>query len=161
MMEHKCFEEISVSDLCERLEIPRKSFYRYFSSKEGALFALLDHTFLEFYQSRKPEVLQVHTPEEELTQYFCFWHQHSDLLQAMLRSNLSGLLVERAMRLAKQEQMMPACARDWDDLRKTMASSFTICGLLSMVIQWHMDGYTLSPEKMAQIAVTMLSHPLI
>ena len=41
-------EEISVSDLCDRLNIPRKSFYRYFSSKDGALFALLDHTLMEF-----------------------------------------------------------------------------------------------------------------
>ena len=45
MMEHRSFEEISVSDLCERMGIPRKSFYRYFSSKDGALMALLDHTF--------------------------------------------------------------------------------------------------------------------
>lgn len=42
MMKYKQFEEISVSDLCDRLHIPRKSFYRYFSSKEGALHALLD-----------------------------------------------------------------------------------------------------------------------
>ena len=45
------YEEISISDLCDRLEIPRKSFYRYFSSKDGALAALLDHTLMEFEQS--------------------------------------------------------------------------------------------------------------
>ena len=42
------YEEISVSDLCDQMEIPRKSFYRYFSSKDGALHALIDHTLLEF-----------------------------------------------------------------------------------------------------------------
>ena len=41
------FDEISISDLCTQIGIPRKSFYRYFSSKEGALHALLDHTLME------------------------------------------------------------------------------------------------------------------
>ena len=58
MMEHQRFEEISVSDLCDRLNIPRKSFYRYFSSKDGALFALLDHTLMEFYDTGSIEGLR-------------------------------------------------------------------------------------------------------
>ena len=47
-MSKRRYEEITVSDLCEELGIPRKSFYRYFSGKEGALHALIDHTILEF-----------------------------------------------------------------------------------------------------------------
>ena len=37
LMLHKNYEDISVSDLCDHMQIPRKSFYRYFSSKDGAL----------------------------------------------------------------------------------------------------------------------------
>ena len=42
------FDEISVSDLCDEIGIPRKSFYRYFSGKDGALYALIDHTLLTY-----------------------------------------------------------------------------------------------------------------
>lgn len=35
------YEDISISDLCDQMGIPRKSFYRYFSNKDGALFAPL------------------------------------------------------------------------------------------------------------------------
>ncbi len=42
------YEDISVSDLCLELNIPRKAFYRYFSSKDGALHGLIDHTLLGF-----------------------------------------------------------------------------------------------------------------
>ena len=42
------YEDITVSDMCQKLNIPRKSFYRYFSSKDGALHALIDHTLMEF-----------------------------------------------------------------------------------------------------------------
>ena len=39
-MKTKRYEEITISDLCDQMGIPRKSFYRYFSSKDGALHAL-------------------------------------------------------------------------------------------------------------------------
>ena len=47
----KRYEDLSVSDLCDQMEVPRKSFYRYFSSKDGCLYALLDHTMMEFFES--------------------------------------------------------------------------------------------------------------
>ena len=55
------YEEVSVSDLCDRMQIPRKSFYRYFSGKDGALHALIDHTLLEFQEvlaNRSPPIVR-------------------------------------------------------------------------------------------------------
>ena len=155
------FEEISVSDLCDRLNIPRKSFYRYFSSKEGALHALLDHTLLEFYDTGSIEGLRGGTPMGDLERFFYFWKKRRNLIDAMLRSNLSGMLVERAVSLIKQEKLMPGYVREWEAMMQNIAMSFVVCGLMSMVIQWHSDDYRIPAEKMAQTAVTMLSRPLI
>lgn len=161
MMKYHRFEEISVSDLCDRMELPRKSFYRYFSSKDGALFALLDHTLMEFYESGALEGLRGGSPAEDLERFFSFWWQHKDLIDAMQRSNLAGMLVERSVNLVKKEQLMPSYAQAWEDTMKDIAMSFAVCGLLSMVLQWHREGYKIPTEKMAQAAVTMLSRPLI
>ena len=38
------YEKITLTELCRQLEIPRKSFYRYFPTKEDCLLALMDHT---------------------------------------------------------------------------------------------------------------------
>ena len=54
LMQTRSYEDITVSDLCDHLEIPRKAFYRYFSGKDGALHALLDHTLLEYPQLDSP-----------------------------------------------------------------------------------------------------------
>ena len=161
MMEHHRFEEISVSDLCDRLNIPRKSFYRYFSSKDGALFALLDHTLMEFYDTGSIEGLRGGTPTNDLERFFLFWRNHRNLLDAILRSNLGGMLVERAVSLAKQEELKPGYVRDWEDAMKDVAMSFVVCGLMSMVLQWHREGYRIPTEQMAKTAVKMLSRPLI
>ena len=161
MMTHQRFEEISVSDLCDRMGIPRKSFYRYFSSKDGALQALLDHTLMEFYDTGTLEGLRGGTPIGDLERFFLFWKNHKRLLDAILRSNLGGMLVERAVSLAKREELMPGYVREWEDMMKDVAMSFVVCGLMSMVLQWHAEGYRIPTEQMAKAAVSMLSRPLI
>lgn len=154
------YEDISISDLCDRMQVPRKSFYRYFTSKDGALFALLDHTMLEFYEAgfRKQAG---GTALGDLESFFQFWYEHKELLDALERSQLSGILVERATALAHRERLMPRRIQSWAADLQGLALSFAVCGLLSMVIQWHRQGYRISPAEMTRIATTMLTQPLL
>ena len=159
MLTHR-YEDISVSDLCEYMNIPRKSFYRYFSSKDGALYALLDHTMMEFYEEgfRTPSG---GTALGDLDQFFVFWYQHRELLDALQRSQLGGILVERATSLALRERLMPGYIRSWNQELQQLALSFSVCGLISMVIQWYQQGFRTSPEEMTKVAQVMLTQPLI
>lgn len=158
MLKHR-YEDISVSDLCAFLQIPRKSFYRYFSSKDGALFALLDHTMMDF-QFSEQHGLPGSAPGE-LSRYFAFWYGHKDLLTALERSSLSGILVERATNFALRERMMPQYMLGWDVRYQGIAISFAICGLMSMVIQWHHQNFLQTPEEMTRIATSVLTRPLL
>lgn len=160
LMKKSRYENISVSDLCEHMNIPRKSFYRYFSSKEGALFALLDHSLLDFYDMPDPEH-KGGTAIGDLERYFRFWYQKRGLLEALQHSGLSGILVERSMSLAVREQLMPRKMTHWDKKQQTVAMTFAVCGLMSMVFQWQEQGYQLSPGEMANIATTILTQPLL
>jgi len=154
------YEEISISELCDKMGIPRKSFYRYFASKDGALFALVDHTLMEFIQSGSGSV-QKGSAIGDLERYFVFWYERRDLLDALERSRLSGMLVERATAHAMQERMMPGYLLQKSESIQSLALTFAVCGLLSMVIQWHHQGYRESPETMAQLATMMLTKPLL
>lgn len=155
------YEDISISDLCDRMQVPRKSFYRYFSSKDGALMALLDHTLMEFEQTSDIKFNHKNNAIGDLERYFMFWHQRSDLLEALEKSRLSGMLVERATAHALNERMMPSYLRSKPEEVQSLALTFAVCGLLSMVIQWHQQGYRQSPEDMAKIATWMLTRPLV
>lgn len=160
-MKHRRFDEISVSDLCEYLGIPRKSFYRYFSSKDGALFALLDHTLMEFYDGTPMEGMRGNTPLIDLERFFSFWYAHKDLLDALQRSSLSGMLVERATALVRDEQLMATYMSNWDQFLQNIAISFAVCGLMSMVFQWYVEGFRIAPHDMAKAATTLLTRPLV
>jgi len=159
-MQVKRYEDITISELCDRMQVPRKSFYRYFSSKDGALFALLDHTMMEFYESGL-RGKRSGTALGDLENYFIFWYEHQALLDALERSQLSGILVERATALAQREKLMPNRIQSWPVDLQGVALSFAICGLMSMVIQWHHGGYRISPAEMTRTATALLTQPLL
>ena len=156
------YDEIAVSDLCVQLKIPRKSFYRYFSSKDGALHALIDHTLLEFEgfsDGEKP--VSRRTYQSDLERFFRFWKAHKDLLDALRRSNISGILVLRSVDHAVSDVGIPArfLPQQEKQLRQ-QAAMFGVCGLMSMVLKWHENGLVPSESQMAEIATELLTKPL-
>ena len=161
-MSTRHYEEISVSDLCGQIGIPRKSFYRYFSSKDGALHALLDHTLMEYEGFTDPNFLgEQRTLHRDLERFFQFWIVHKPLLDALARSAMSGVLIERCVAHALTETVMPKrfLPQDTKEMQRQI-TMFGVCGLRSMVLTWHHDGYPDPARKMAEVAVRLLSQPL-
>lgn len=162
MMGTRRYEDITVSELCDYLQIPRKSFYRYFSSKDGALHALIDHTMLDYegfnvvYTNGERR-----TPERELQQFFQFWVEHKPLLDALAKSGMSGTLVERAMGYSVIDSMSSSrFLQDETLFARQQVMLFCISGLMSMVLSWHHEGYPQSAEQMAAIAARLVTQPL-
>ena len=160
-MHTQLYEDISISDLCDKMGVPRKSFYRYFSSKDGALLALLDHTLMEFDQTPVRRSSLRGTAIGDLERYFVFWHDRKELLEVLERNRLSGMLVERATAHAMNERMMPSYLRATPEKVQNLALTFAVCGLLAIVLQWHNEGYKQGPEEMARIASYLLTRPLV
>lgn len=156
------YDEISVSELCDRMGIPRKSFYRYFSGKDGALHALIDHTLMQYEMKNLGRYIDPGaSATKELENYFKFWREQKPLLDALGRSGLSGVLIERAIDYSLSE----------GDIRRPISFQtgmgeqeytiiFAICGLMTMMVHWHHDGYVTSVQRMAAIAARVLTKPL-
>lgn len=161
-MKQQRFDDISISDLCDRIGVPRKSFYRYFSGKEGALHALLDHTLMEF----EPFMLEFQSGKRrsvrrDLETFFRFWLERQDLLDALARSNLSGMLIERSVAYAVTDDVLPIrfLPNDTKQMQRQI-TMFGVCGLMSMVLTWHHEAFQTPPQVLADAAARMLSQPL-
>ena len=161
LMLKRNYEDISVSDLCDHLQIPRKSFYRYFSSKDGALYALIDHTLAVFFEMPTAKNKVRGTALGDLDLYFLFWYENSALLDALHRSGLSGILVERANRFALREGHLPRQFKGMRPETQGLAMAFSVCGLMSMILHWHRDGFRITPDEMTQLAQEILTAPLL
>lgn len=161
-MKQQRFDDISISDLCDGMGVPRKSFYRYFSGKEGALHALLDHTLMEF----EPFMLEFHSGgrrsvRRDLETFFLFWKERRGLLDALARSDLSGMLIERSVAYALSDDVLPIRFLPNDSkAMQRQITMFGVCGLMSMVLSWHHENFQTSPQVLAEAAARMLSQPL-
>ena len=156
------YDEISVSDLCDSMGIPRKSFYRYFSGKDGALYALIDHTILEyegwFSQGNGREAKNC---KKEMEQFFRFWKEHRILLDALYRSNLTGALVQRVLGHATADMGLSGRMLMQDNRTVTEhAITFAVCGLMSLLLKWHESGFDMTSSQIAAISVELLTKPL-
>lgn len=156
------YDEITVSSLCLQMQIPRKSFYRYFSSKEGALHALIDHALLDF-ESFTAELDRGSSLEkEEMERLFTYWLHKKKLLDALAKSNLSGVLVQRAIGHTILETMRDRRFLPVEEQHaQEYITLFVVSGIMSMVIQWHHDGYPQTAKQMAQIALRLLGKPMV
>lgn len=161
-MSRKHYDEIAVSDLCAQMQIPRKSFYRYFSSKEGALHALIDHALMDYEGYVTPDFAgEKRTVQQDMERVFAYWQHHKPLLDALARSNLSGVLIQRAIEHALSETAMPLRFMPAEErTAQVHITTFAVCGLMSMVVQWHHEGYPKGVAQMARIAVRLVSEPL-
>lgn len=160
MLRHN-YADISVSDLCTHMNIPRKSFYRYFSSKDGALYALIDHIIADFFEAPSSHAHSATGSLIDLEQYFIFWYHQKDLLDALTRSSLTGVLVDRANRFALERGHFPGHFKRLSRENQNLAIYFSVCGLTSMILYWHGQGFQHPPSEMTKSALDILTHPLI
>lgn len=153
------YEDITISELCDVMNVPRKSFYRYFSSKEGALFALIDHTLMDFIANFVGG--GVHETYDTMAKFFSFWQNHKPLLDSLSRSGLSGILIQRSITIATMDDIVTKSF--FPTFSKNLRSHglvFFVSGLMSLVIGWHNSGFDATPNEMADVASRIITQPM-
>ncbi len=148
LMLQQNYSQITISDLCTALELSRKSFYRYFGSKDDCLAALIDHSILDF-TSRLPEGVSLRSGKV-LEHFFLYWQQLSSLLEALYRNDLISQLLERMILCTTQERDLEPLLRPLEDQQELIV--FLISGITGVLLTWHLSGYE---KSAAQIAASL------
>ncbi len=158
----KKYEDITITELCEKMNMPRKAFYRYFDSKDDALSALIDHSMSEYSGFSLDRSQESHRSLiRELEEYFKFWHEKRDLLIALDRSGLIGNLIERTVNYPIGDHILIErfLPDDGENDRKRIFQ-FAFSGLVYTMVTWYRDGFKASTREMAESASRMLREPL-
>lgn len=161
MMNTRRYEDITVSEFCAYAGIPRKAFYRYFSSKDGALYALMDHTMMEYESFPEPhDHREGRTLIRDLEKFYLFWKSQKQVLDALEFSGLSGVLLERAIESMGNFAMLKRFLPGESEFAQKQITRFAVSGIMIMMVNWHHDGYRESPREMAELTARMVSMPL-
>lgn len=147
------YEKITLTRLCEDLRVPRKTFYRYFPTKDDCLLALIDHTLsdcndiaLKGWNGRGNlnEVIQL--------RFFQFWKAHSGFLDAVRDNGFHNLLLERTTIIVDRMKE----SAEPEPFAQSQVEYFVAYGLMTTVLRWHHYGFQSSPEEMAEVFGTLL-----
>ena len=154
MMLEQDYEDITISELCQRAGLSRKIFYRLFDKKGDVLDALLDHTFLDFmiYEADPG------TAVGGLHSFFQFFKDKKELLDALQKSDLEYLLTDRAMDFVFQEDAarLRHFGADVDEFGREIML-FYLNGIFSLVYDWHDRGYEKTVDQMCTLIMRLFS----
>jgi AcrR family transcriptional regulator len=147
-MQKQPYDKITLTDLCCQLDIPRKSFYRYFPTKDDCLLALIDHTLSDCNDiALKGWNGNGSLDESVQLRFFRFWKEHHLLLDAIRDNGFRYLLLDRTTVIVdrmKENTGTESFARD-------QVEYFVAYGLMTTVLRWHHFGFQSSPEEMAEV----------
>lgn len=160
-MESVSFFDMEIADLCRYLQIPRKTFYRYFGSKEDALYALVDHRLWDLNRRMDPGLSDAPlTLEDTLLYFFRFWKEERYFLDVLIRGYLGIVLVDRAMQSGTLSQRMMESSAQNISSEQAYHLHFLTSGLMALVFRWHLTGYTETDQHLVQIAAALLRNPM-
>ncbi len=149
------YEKITLTELCRQLQVPRKTFYRYFPTKDDCLLALIDHTLSDCNET----ALLSWNGSTELDakvqlRFFRYWKEHSDFLEAIQNNGFRYLLLERTTEIV--DRMKENGARD--SFARDQVEYFVAYGLMTTVLRWHHYGFQSTPEEMSDVFGSLLGN---
>lgn len=149
LMADHAYSNITIGQICDLADISRKSFYRYFDSKDGCLHALLDHVIMDgstYYMA----------PEDESIRSFCvrifeYWHRQTPLLDALEKNGESLQLLQRMIRYILEEEPQYARYMGISDCAVMEHIVYNVSGTMGLVLTWHHSGYPKTAEQMGEL----------
>ena len=133
----KSLQNISIAELSEHAQIARRTFYRYYHSKEEVLTNYLDRLILDYISKLQTEKL---TNFEDLVNlFFQYWSQYTEPLKILQDANLLVLILQRSydkLSAAYTTVMAPWHVTNSNQRQITYDSRFIGGGLYNIFDEW-------------------------
>lgn len=148
------YNNITLIALCKQLNVPRKTFYKYFPTKQDCLLALIDHTLIDCNNVALAgwsggDTLDAHAQ----LRFFQYWKENGDFLDAIRDNGLQSLLLDRALLLVdRMKENTPHRSFALEQVEY-----FVAYGLMSTMLRWHQYGFQSTPEEMGEVFDELLT----
>lgn len=159
MMRRKPYDEITVTDICLELNMPRKAFYRYFDDKDSTLRGMIAHTLNEF-RSAPTDMSEPRYLKKEISAFFMFWYNHRELMTVLDKNGRLSEIMDLSLSfpletIVSMKKLLP----DEEDGMREKIYRFAIGGLISIVFEWFRDDFRMPIDDVARLAVRVLTKP--
>lgn len=156
------YHRITVADICRIAQIPRRTFYHYFDSKDAVLKSLIENiiqrcsiqVMIDFHGSYE-------SLRESLARNFCYWMSEGRvILEVLLDNNLEGELVAYCLKWLRTENIQISHRPGLSDKQIEIATTAGVASFFSILHYWRSNNYQETPEEMAEYTAWFLARPL-
>jgi AcrR family transcriptional regulator len=148
LMEKKEYDKISVSEICRKAQLDRRTFYRNFNSKQDVLeeyMRFLGEEYMELYKTAKK-------PDNYTAAkiFFEFWSQHLYFIKNIKKCGLSAFVFDKFEKFTKEHTEL-LIGKDNLKVPLDYVFAYRIGGFWNAMLVWATGEKSLSPHEMALI----------
>ena len=142
-MQTQKMDEISITQICEKAGLARRTFYRNCENRQDLILYACDRLIEELQET-------VDFSSEDARQlymnFFSYWGRHKLFLRCLKENDLYGLLVERFVRISSEGMRFPLQENALGELvdpeqARFYCNSFLLGGLTRMLYAWAEDEF--------------------
>ncbi len=161
LMQQMPYEKITVNDLCRHTHISRKTFYRYFPSKNDALEVLVYLVLMDINTYKSPALMETDNVFlTEMTRFFYYWLEHRQILETLLNNSLMEVLFTQATFISLTEMaLFKQYLGGLDFHARESVAAYYVGGILSMIMIWLKNQCVESPEDMSNRVIHLVGDP--
>ena len=150
------YANITVGQICDTAGLSRKSFYRYFDSKDGCLQALVDHAIMDVSSYCIADSAEDFSDPDFCVHIFEYWQRQTALLDALTANGVTLLLLQRIIHYILTEELDYARYMGIPQNSLMEHVVFTVSGVMGLVLTWHHEGYAKTARQMGELLYQMI-----
>ena len=155
------YARVTVTDICRQANIPRRTFYHYFNSKDEILDAVVENLMLSCNLITMFDFESgVEAVRESYLRFFLFWAEHRDFLELLLKQGLEGRLILFTSQWLHDGNVLLPFPRHMNPELMVLGRSVASSGFFSLLFHWCRTGFRETPEEMAEYVTWFMTHPL-
>ena len=160
LMMQQPYQNITVMDICREINIPRRTFYHYFGSKEDILESLIETSMQQCFLEGMVDIrLGREHLEKHFAKIFRFWDgENRKILDALIKNGLESRLLIWSSQWVQKERIGAIQNINLDPKLVEIGLMVGVTDFFSLLFYWSRGGYQESAEQMAKIAVWTLPH---
>lgn len=158
LMQEKPFNQITITEICKRADLARRTFYRNFNSKEDILSLCIKEKVMDYIRECKnindfslPNISRV---------YFDFWKENLNFAQVLKKNDLLFLLIQEYNRYLPfiHQEVLGDFANFGGQNELSYALLFSAGGFWNILSRWLDEGASKSSDEMAAMVQNILNN---
>jgi AcrR family transcriptional regulator len=155
LMKEKPFREIQITEIADRAQVARPTFYLHYSSKEELLLSQVDVVFAEFLEELSRSIAAGNYDRLKYSVLiFQYWERNAETLRMVMQANLHEEFreLQRKYFSLAISQLTPTNEdATANELTKEFINDFESGGAYQLLRQWIKRGMPYSAEQMGSL----------